>query len=685
MPKKSNRYRTAAERAQRGANAPRPTGRLRRVRVVLASFRSRVRRPHPRREVVIVGGFGVAIVLGLGSLGAGYLVIRCDHDWTSVASVNGHDISREALRGRMAVLALLAQERSQFVGEGVLAGTLTSEEATGLQQQAAAATSLDAARESLIDDELLRQLAARDGVTAPAAPDSWAEATTYASADLAHRVRYVRFGLPLPTSGSSPTPSSGPSPTPSAQPSGAAGDWPAAGAGNVDAAVARIKAAYTANTPVEAIVSSLHDAGWQVLGEDVAVSAEGVPADASLDLDPSIAAATTRGSPGTVAGPTTDAYGRVSLGLVLPSPDTTMVGRRFGVDATKIGLDAAALQSWANGQTLRRAVIASLIANWSKGVNEAHFRELVIGAAPDLSGTAGPWVELSALAVDRLNGVNLSSIPGAPAGLDLGAEALARTLSATPPTDRATLFRALVAVADGTTAPASSGTSGELGFYTKDGVIPDLGTAAFADAVKTGDMIGPISTASGPELFLVESRYAGTLDERSQVALRQIRNNPAADLLAYTEQYSPADAGLATDAGWRAEPEFATSEAVRGALFDTPGGVLSDPFVLDGKLAVAVVTERRAAVPDPRTLGRLILDGYDAWLASELARATITRSDNPLPELMPSSSPSSSASASALPALPSMPALDTPNVPIVPGQPAATSVPTDAMGLPRLP
>ena len=42
------------------------------------------------------------------------------------------------------------------------------------------------------------------------------------------------------------------------------------------------------------------------------------------------------------------------------------------------------------------AVTADLIAGWSKSVSLAHFRELVIGVAPDSSGAAGPWVELRA-------------------------------------------------------------------------------------------------------------------------------------------------------------------------------------------------------------------------------------------------------------------------------------------------
>jgi hypothetical protein len=204
-------------------------------------------------------------------------------------------------------------------------------------------------------------------------------------------------------------------------------------------------------------------------------------------------------------------------------------------------------------------------------VTQAHFRELVVGSALDSTGSAGPWVELSGLAVDRLKGVTSTSIAGAPANLDLGAGSLAKSLK--------------------------------------------------------------------------------------------------------------SDVALATDAGWRAEPEFGTAEAVRAALFDTAIGTLSDPFVLDGKLALAIVSERKTAAPDARTLARLTLDGYDAWFGSEYARAKITRSDHPLPELEPSASPSPTAA----PALPSAPVLDTPNVPQIPGGPAATPVPTDAMGLPVLP
>jgi hypothetical protein len=275
--------------------------------------------------------------------------------------------------------------------------------------------------------------------------------------------------------------------------------------------------------------------------------------------------------------------------------------------------------------------------------------------------------------------VSSTSIAGAPAGLDLGPDLLLKTLKAMAPTDRATLFRALMAAANAASPSGTTGTSGELGFYTKDGLLTDLSKAAFDTAVRSGDVVGSISSSAGPNLFLVEARYSGALDERARAALGQVRADPAPDPLAYTKKFSPNDVPLATDAGWRAEAEFGSAEPVRTALFETALGALSDPFVLDGNLALAIVTERRTAVPEGRMLDRLTLDGYSAWFGSEYTKATITRSDNPLPELMPSASPSATAS---LPILPSAPSIVTPGLPAIPDQPAPTAIKTNALGLP---
>jgi hypothetical protein len=185
-----------------------------------------------------------------------------------------------------------------------------------------------------------------------------------------------------------------------------------------------------------------------------------------------------------------------------------------------------------------------------------------------------------------------------------------------------------------------------------------------------------VQTSSGPEISLVRAQYAGILDDRAKIAFDTILDDPSPDPAAYTTRFSPADAPLAADAGWRARPEFASSEPAEKALFATNVGGLSELFVLDGKLALAIVDQRRTAPPDTRMRDRLTLDGFGPWFSDELAKATITRNPNPLPELVPSASPSASATATATSPL------ELPSLPSLPGIPAPTPVKTDDFGLP---
>ena len=658
--------------AKRGTSNYRPASAARNTRSGSpAKGRLRLARPRLRRDIILVGGLALAVVVAAATLGGALFLAKENADWASVASVNGHSIDRQALRGRVAVLSFLADQRAAFIQSTVSGSYFTPDELSGLEAAASAplADIVTAARESLIDDELMRQLAARQGVTTPAAPDPWSEADAYVTGDLAHQIRVVRFGLPS-------TASSAASPAPSGS-----NPWPAAAGGNLAPATARLHTELAAGTPVETIVAGLHDAGWDVSGENVAVSSSGAPADTSLDLDPQIAAALAAVAPDDVVGPATDEYGRVSMALVLAPAVTGAIVHSLPGAGASAKLDTGALADWAAGQALRRALADALLAHWKNGgVTLAHFRELVIGDAPDSSGTAGPWVELSGLDLDRVAGLEASAIVGAPAGLNLAADPLAASLRAMTAADRTRLFGALVRAANAAGGSGTADSSGEIGFATKDGMIPAVGNAAFDPKVKSGDILGPITTTAGPELYLVEARFGGALDERSQAALQQVRADPSPDPLAYTTRFSPVDVALARDAGWRADAEFAPSEDVRSALFNTPLGTLSDPFVLDGKLACAIVDSRTTGVPSARTAARLALDGFDAWYSGQRSAATITRSDNPLPELeSPSPSPSPTL------ALPTIPGLATPALPTIPGLPGATPIKTDSLGLPALP
>src|ERR1700690_501356 len=179
-----------------------------------SGVRPQLHLPGLRREVALIGGLAAAVVLAVATLGGAFLLAKADHDWTSVATVNGHSISREQLRARVSVLTFLVQERYAFIGHEAPGSFFTPDERSGLEASASAPLNdiVSTARESLIDDELKRDLAAREAVATPAAPDPWAQALAYVASDLAHQVRIVRFGLPTTTA--SPTTASGSDPWP---------------------------------------------------------------------------------------------------------------------------------------------------------------------------------------------------------------------------------------------------------------------------------------------------------------------------------------------------------------------------------------------------------------------------------------------------------------------------------------
>jgi hypothetical protein len=364
------------------------------------------------------------------------------------------------------------------------------------------------------------------------------------------------------------------------------------------------------------------------------------------------------------------------MALVLGAPDSSHLQLVLPADAANAAIDASALQSWADGQALEMAVKAHLMEIWrTTPIEQAHFHEIVIGEAPASGTTAGPWVELSSLALDRLGSVDPSQIASAPPSLNLAGDQLSSTLVDLDLSGRQALWGSLVSAV---TADGAGEGSGEVGFVSKSQLVAAVADAVFADGVKSGDVVGPVDTTYGPELFLVEATYPGPLDERSIAAMTQVRQASPVDPVALTERYSPQDVPLARDAGWRAKAEFGADEQASDALFSTPIGACSDPFVLDGKLGMAIVDERKTELPSSSMLDRLSLDGYSAWLASEASKATISRNLNPLPEL------ASPGPASAAPSLSASTATAAPSQ-AAPRQPAPTPVRTDELGLPVLP
>jgi hypothetical protein len=269
----------------------------------------------------------------------------------------------------------------------------------------------------------------------------------------------------------------------------------------------------------------------------------------------------------------------------------------------------------------------------------------VVGPAlPD--GPGGPWIQLAHLVVAD---VPPAALPGSRGDADNLAEWL-RSLDAP---DRPAAFDRLVRAASG------PGRSGDLGYFVHEQLSPPIADLAFTAGVRTGDVLGPVVTALGTELFLVEAWYDGPLDERSTAALIELRRD-GVDPLALAAATAYGDAARANGGPWRPAAEVASGSPAHAALFETRPLTWSDPFVLHDQLLSARVLERRTAVPDARSLARLAVVGFEAWLQGKRAATPIeyAEGEDPMPR------------ATATPGgIPTPLPQGTPRLPVVPGTP----------------
>ena len=572
----------------------------------------------------------------------------------AVIHVDSRTVDRTALRARIVLDQTMADARARERRAAASNGDMTIAEAATVESmdQAVATDPIRAAIDGLARDAVIDEAAAERGIVITG--EIQTEAMTDALRDFGVRLRIVRFGLSsssLPaTTGDWPRPPSNADPT-------AAPD-------RVEQLAAdRLASAFSNGVNAADAVSSLIASGWR------ATSSEGwLPAVGPVDgVTPELLAKARDLSVGvgSVIGPVFDPIsGTMSAAVVLSRnrPDVTGINGTI----TAAHIDGNALAVWATARAEERALRSALAGSWATGPSaRVRAAEVVIGSST-LEGRAGPYVSFAHLVVGHLP-------PSDRAGSDdrAAAIALADGLRGLPATARATRFDGFIADANRVPSSDPLGTSGELGYFTHDQLLPELADLAFAGTTRTGDILGPVATAAGQELFLVRGRYDGVLDDRTSAALVEARSAP--DLLALAGQISPAgEASRASGTLWRALDEFAGSSAALAAYRDTPIGDLSEPVAFAGEILVVRPLERITGALDRPSLDRLGAGAFEAWLTARLAAATIIRDPEPLPGLQVT------PDASASPGVPSAVPIETPNLPNVsaPGVGASFGVPT---------
>ena len=339
-----------------------------------------------------------------------------------------------------------------------------------------------------------------------------------------------------------------------------------------------------------AIVAAATSAGWTATGADIWLPTEGpVPsteaggssaATPSPDESPSLLVAARMAAAGAILEPIADEVtGAVTTAILVEIASDGPSSASARQQAADSGIDAATLDTWAQAQQLRRAVTDHLMTTWTTTpIEQVKAAELVLGAPPD-GGNPGPYVELSHLVLKQLGPPSASSTPDA--------ATVASQLRALPLIDRLHRFAELVHDANATATTDLLARSGEVGVLTANNLTRAISSLAFAPAARSGDILGPVQTAEGDELFLVEARYAGALDDATVAALIAARD-PATDFAAMAGRINTALVARARSGPWRARPEFAASDPA-ASLTAGPVGVEADPVVIDGQLLVARV------------------------------------------------------------------------------------------------
>ncbi|MEX2548466.1 MAG: peptidylprolyl isomerase [Chloroflexota bacterium] len=568
--------------------------------------------------------FALVAVVAVGLLATGVVWNLNERDWAPVATVDGQVINRAQVRDREAVLGLLMEEQAKAVDSLREQNRVSAGEAAQLTDGLTASLTdvRSIAIASLIDDALVHRYATSEGVQVPP-PDLATELATARSALTDRRMSYMRIAWQ-------------PGVAKEVSPETAVPD--AAQLAELGSAV---RAAIDSGTDRVALAEDYRSAGWFVT-----VDTRWLPSDGPVPWMDGEAVAAARAAP---VGPLPAVVGVAwvaVLDIADTAPDPSVFGQQMLSNARDVRVSEGALQSWALAEAERSAVSADLLAKWA-GTPALNVRaaEAVIGPA-DPQGPDGPWVELAHLVV--------ADVPPAhiPAGEGTPGKRLVRHLAATEPSETASAFAALVAQANATTAR-----SGELGYFVREQLRPELAALAFADGVDSGSVVGPIATENGEEIFLVRSTYEGALDERSIGALTELHRGTTS-LFDMASSLSPAEAARAVAGPWRSAAEFEVPSAATTALFETPIGQLSGPFTIGEQLVVARILERRTDIPGPDALGRIEVDGFQTWLVSCRASATITYA--------PTAEPSPSAPPRGVPTPLGQP---TPRLPVTPALP----------------
>jgi parvulin-like peptidyl-prolyl isomerase len=555
-----------------------------------------------RRTLLINIGFAVVVVGAIAILLAAAAATYYGDHLTSVATVNGTGISRDAYRVRYTIENWRIDESESRLRDEAQAGRITTDQrdqaTSALEQQRSSLSTLVLQR--LEDTTLQAQLARQEGITVTS---SQVDQRLVAEATRPEE-RHIYAIEVAPTLYGTTT------------------------ANAVDDAIARS----TAEQALKDI-----QAGKKFEDVSKAVSTTGVALQngdlgwysATSTLDKPFLDAMFAAQKGVVSGVIKGADGTYRIGKVVDiSPKSVDQTYQQKIKAAGINLDdyKAVIRSDLVDQALSDKVTASVtdVATVQRRVGEI--------MVPQPTGT-GDEVHASHILFSP-NGITdttqLQNLPSSDPGwakAKADAQAEYDKLKSLSGTALETQFATDASAMSDDTGTKSDG--GQLPWITRDQLDPGFGDAVFASGLKKDDLLGPVASAYGYHVILFEARRPDPESRINDAGLAA--SAKGADFATVATQYSEGpDASTGGDMGWVAKYQLSSDK--EKAIFATPvGGNSSVINIANDGLYIFHVYEQQTRKPDGAQLDTLKSSAFTNWYAEKKAAATITEDQANLP------------------------------------------------------
>ncbi len=556
-----------------------------------------------RRSLYLNIGFTLVIVAALGILVAAVAANVVADRFGTVATVNGVGVSRDEYRVRYDIESWRLDQAESRLRDEYQAGRLTEAERDAgigaVQQQRQALPTL--VQERLIDVELQRQLAEREGITV-SEPEIDDQLLVEATDPEQRHAWVIEVEPEIDEDASEPT---------AAQ--------VAAAKAAADAALAELEGGATWDDVAKEVstapsASQAGDLRW-------------VRAENSLDpaFSEAIFAAEVDVPTDVVEGE--DGIFRIGRVSEIAAEEVDTTHEQKIVDAGIALADyRRAVEADVRRDKLEAMVVAEVVETPSlqRRVSEVYVR------GPQGAGDEVKTSHILFSPNDDPDPNIIGELPeDDPAWIEAeeSAQAAYDELKAVPEAELSERFAALAR--ELSDEPGAETSGGDLPYFTRDQVDRAFGDAIFADGLEPGDLLEPVKTQFGWHVILFEDRRP---DPTSRIEEAKRRADAGDDFATIAREMSEGpEAADGGELGWIARSQL--DQLLEDTIFATPVGEASDTVEVPGDgFYVFQVWEEAERVPEGEQAVTLRQTAFINWYSDEKSASTIERAtDLPTP------------------------------------------------------